>query len=181
MSNTVETTEIRPIGCCENTCKSYTQDNWQVHDEEKCNRTRAAMAKARMYEKREDAFRMLKKKGLTLNMSNSVSGDPNMSNNLTDLVIAARRAFVPKDLTKEEKEIRYDILAKFMDTLSMNDIGCCEKDPRMKCDPISDKMCIKSPLKSISVYNDLDLEVKCIFIPPGQKIPLHDHPGMTVF
>lgn len=124
---------------------------------------------------------MLKKQGLTLNMSNSVSGDPDMSNKLTDLIVAARRAFVPKDLTKEEKGTRFDTLAKFMDNLTMNDIGCCEKDPRMKSDPMSSKMCTKSPLKSISIYNDLDIEVKCIFIPPGQKIPLHDHPGMTVF
>ena len=39
----------------------------------------------------------------------------------------------------------------------------------------------KAPIKAISIYNDLDIEVKVIFIPPGQRIPLHDHPGMFVF
>ena len=96
----------RPSGCCANACKTYTIENWNHQtsfDEELYNRKRAAASKARMYEQRELAFRMLKKKGLTLNMSNSVSGDPNMTNKITDLVISARRAFVPKDLSEEER------------------------------------------------------------------------------
>jgi hypothetical protein len=56
-----------------------------------------------------------------------------------------------------------------MDEFTMCDIGCCEKDPRMQADPLSKKLHVKSPLKAISIYNDLDLEIKVIFIPPGQK------------
>jgi len=48
-----------------------------------------------MYETREIDFRVLKKQGLTLNMSMSVSGDPEMSNKLTDIVVQARKALVP--------------------------------------------------------------------------------------
>ena len=114
-------------------------------------------------------------------MSNSVSGDPDMDNKLTDLVVAARRAFAPQQIDSEEKQIRYDELAALMDTFAMHDIGCCEKDPRMKIDPVSSKLHVKSPLKAISIYNDLDLEIKAIFIPPNSRIPMHDHPGMTVF
>ena len=104
-----------------------------------------------------------------------------MSNKLTDLVVAARRAFVPKNLTQEVRDERYSYLASLMDTFTMNDIGCCEKDPRMRSDPLSTKLHVKSPLKAISIYNDLDLEIKVIFIPPEQRIPFHTHPGMTVF
>jgi hypothetical protein len=114
-------------------------------------------------------------------MSNSVSGDPEMSNKLTDLVVAARRAFVPKNLMDEERDDRKSFLATVMDSFTMNDIGCCEGDPRMKADPLSTRLHVKSPLKAISIYNDLDLEIKVIFIPPEQRIPFHSHPGMTVF
>ena len=81
-------------------------ENWKLDGSTKAlydtdNRKRAAAAKARMYENREYSFRILKQKGLTLNMSNSVSGDPNMSNKLTDLVVAARRALVPCNLSHE--------------------------------------------------------------------------------
>jgi hypothetical protein len=80
-------------------CKNYMISNWEDCTGIKANTERAAQAKATMYENRELAFRMLKKQGLTLNMSNSVSGDPDMSNKLTDLVCAARKAFVPKYLS----------------------------------------------------------------------------------
>lgn len=68
-----------------------------------------------------------------------------------------------------------------MDTLDIHDVGCCENDPRCMIDPESRRKCTKAPIKAISIYNDLDIEVKVIFIPPGSRIPLHDHPGMCVF
>ena len=104
-----------------------------------------------------------------------------MTNKLTDLVIASRKAFVPQNISEDERQNRYNELACLMDSFTCKDIGCCENDPRLKVDPISKKLHIKSPLKAISIYNDLEIEIKCIFIPPGQRIPLHNHPGMTVF
>jgi len=48
-------------------------------------------------------FRKLKQKGLVLNMSHSVSGDPEMSNKITDIVVAARQLFsMQKCVTTKE-------------------------------------------------------------------------------
>jgi hypothetical protein len=33
----------------------------------------------------------------------------------------------------------------------------------------------------MSLYNDPELEIKCFHIPIDGRIPLHDHPHMTVF
>jgi len=88
---------------------------------------------------------------------------------------------VPQGFPQDEIKRRCDELATLMDQLDIHDIGCCKNDPRCQIDPKS-RMCnTKAPLKAISIYNDLDIEVKVVFIPPGSRIPLHDHPGMNVF
>jgi hypothetical protein len=83
-----------------------------------------------MYENRENDFRMLKKEGLTLNMSMSVSGQPDMDNKLTDIVVKARQALVPQGLSDSESKKRCTELALMMDSLDIHDVGCCQNDPR---------------------------------------------------
>jgi len=58
-------------------------------------------------------------------MSMSVSGDVDMDNKLTDIVIKARQSLVPKDLSDAESKKRCAELAALMDTLDIHDIGCC--------------------------------------------------------
>ena len=49
-----------------------------------------------------------------------------------------------------------------MDQLDIHDIGCCSNDPRAQIDPESRMRNTKAPIKGISIYNDLDIEVKII-------------------
>jgi len=134
-----------------------------------------------MFENNAADFRRLKKQGLTLNMGMSVSGDPNLSNKVTDLAVLARRAFAAPGLTQSEKESRWKELTDFMDTLSIHDIGACCDDPRLSLDQTSEKNNTKSPNKIIKIYEDLEIAINAFFIPPGTGLPLHDHQQMTVF
>ena len=100
----------------------------------------------------------------------------NTANKLTDLVVASRRAFVPQDLSEEERSVRFDTLATLMDGYSMDDVSCCHKDPRLEVCPFTKKLHTQKQFLSTSLYSDSDIEIKCVYIPPGSKIPLHDHP-----
>ena len=104
-----------------------------------------------------------------------------MSNIVTDLIVAAKRAMIPTNLKPAELEKRRKILCEMMDKCTTMDFGFREDDNRLKCDKQSEECKVKPPNHAISLYNDLELEVKVFFIPVGQRIPLHDHEGMTVF
>ncbi|KAG2500971.1 hypothetical protein HYH03_000793 [Edaphochlamys debaryana] len=115
-----------------------------------------------------------------MSASSSGSGAGSGAGKLQEFFTAARRSIARGAITEKHVE-SVQALQRLMADISLEELGL---DPDMVADPFLGALKLHlrdSKIKYMRIYEDEQLTFGLFCFPAGSSIPLHNHPGMTVF